>query len=184
MPIAILGWGSLIWDPRDLPRESPWSRGGPELKIEFSRISRDARLTLVIDPVAGAPVVTRYALSPRTLIADAVEDLARREGTVRKWIGYVDLERDESSPRGTSQDAEVTQILKRWCREKKFNGAVWTALSPNFLEETGRAFTTENALAYLSGLPKGARAVALHYIDSAPDEVATPVRTARRAAFA
>lgn len=37
--IAIIGWGSLVWDPRDLPIESPWHDDGPELPIEFARIS-------------------------------------------------------------------------------------------------------------------------------------------------
>ncbi len=47
--IGIIGWGSLIWDPRGLPIKCKWHKNGPELPIEFSRISQDGRLTLVID---------------------------------------------------------------------------------------------------------------------------------------
>ena len=65
MAIAILGWGSLVWDPRDLPHYGPWRKEGPTLTIEFSRVSSDCRLTVVVDPVAGAPCPTRYAISPR-----------------------------------------------------------------------------------------------------------------------
>ena len=86
MTIAIIGWGSLIWDPRDLPREGIWQDDGPELPIEFSRISVDARLTLVIDPADGSPVKTRYVLSPRTSLDDAIEDLRSREGTSRNGL--------------------------------------------------------------------------------------------------
>lgn len=60
LKIVILGWGSLIWNPRGLPREGPWEEGGPSFPIEFSRVSNDCRLTLVIDPVNGAQVMTRY----------------------------------------------------------------------------------------------------------------------------
>jgi hypothetical protein len=49
MNIAILGWGSLVWDQRVLPTESEWNSEGPRLPIEFSRVSQDGRLTLVID---------------------------------------------------------------------------------------------------------------------------------------
>src|SRR5262245_36429307 len=97
MSIVILGWGSLIWDPRELPREGVWEQGGPTLRVEFSRVSRDARLTLVIDESAGAEVVTRFVRSPRTLIVDAIDDLAKREGTGKKHIGFIDLVAGRSS---------------------------------------------------------------------------------------
>lgn len=34
--IVFLGWGSLIWDPRELPVIGDWQSGGPVLPIEFS----------------------------------------------------------------------------------------------------------------------------------------------------
>ena len=50
MKIAILGWGSLIWQPKDLKFDANigWKEKGPILPIEFARISKDGRLTLVI----------------------------------------------------------------------------------------------------------------------------------------
>jgi len=45
MEIAILGWGSLLWDQCtefDSQHDS-WNYDGPELKIEFSRISKKTR---------------------------------------------------------------------------------------------------------------------------------------------
>lgn len=64
MKIAILGWGSLIWDPRALRTVGKkWSDGGPTLKIEFSRISSDDRLTLVIDEANGSEVKTLFIIS-------------------------------------------------------------------------------------------------------------------------
>ena len=54
MRIAIIAWGSLVWDPRTLQIKGDWVASGPELDIEFSRVSKDGRLTLVIDPVNGS----------------------------------------------------------------------------------------------------------------------------------
>lgn len=50
MKIAILGWGSLIWNPENLNyyTEFGWSKNEPKLPIEFLRISNNGRLTLVI----------------------------------------------------------------------------------------------------------------------------------------
>ena len=47
---AILAWGSLIWDPKDLEynKQLGWIYDGPNLPIEFARISKNGRLTLVI----------------------------------------------------------------------------------------------------------------------------------------
>ncbi|HOW68396.1 MAG TPA: hypothetical protein P5055_13320 [Candidatus Paceibacterota bacterium] len=58
MSIAILGWGSLIWNPRDLPITGDWQGDGPVLPIEFTRISDNGRLTLVIDERHGVDVPT------------------------------------------------------------------------------------------------------------------------------
>ena len=63
MAIAILAWGSLIWNPGSLHIVDGWRPGGPTLPIEFSRISDNGRLTLVIDEACGVPVPTCFALS-------------------------------------------------------------------------------------------------------------------------
>jgi hypothetical protein len=81
--IAILGWGSLIWDKRpafdDL--HEAWLDDGPMLPLEFSRMSgsRSGALTLVIDPEHGHPCRVQYALSRRTGAGDVIGDLRLRE---------------------------------------------------------------------------------------------------------
>lgn len=88
--IAILGWGSLICSPRNLAA-SRFIQNGPELPIQFSRISSDGRLTLVKDLDFGIDVKTWFARSNFSNLSDAIENLRAREGTIRKYIGYIDL---------------------------------------------------------------------------------------------
>jgi hypothetical protein len=82
--IAILGWGSLIWDLDDLAPnvEGPWSmRAGPRLPMEFSRVSPKRLMGLVValDPLDGVACPTHAIRSRRTRLADAIADLAARE---------------------------------------------------------------------------------------------------------
>jgi hypothetical protein len=175
MSIAMLGWGSLVWDPRELPHYGPWKTGGPSLPIELARVSSDSRLTLVIDP-AATPVPTRYALSPRSDILDAVEDLRRREGTVRKNIGFVILATGENSRTQFHEQHDVLDSVSTWCEREGMAGCVWTALPPNFRAELEVEFSAAEAVRYLERLGTSAREIALKYIRNAPPEVDTQVR--------
>jgi hypothetical protein len=92
MKIAILGWGFLIWDPRELRLASNWPEGGPVLPIEFSRISDDGHLILVIDERHGVNVRTCYAHSSLTDLDRAVVDVQHRERTPRRdRIGFIHI---------------------------------------------------------------------------------------------
>lgn len=100
--IAVLGWGSLIWQPGELAMQSTWEADGPLLPIEFSRVSADGRLTLVIDPktqgqgrkpvnVGGNELRTLYVVSALETLDAAVQNLKAREGSRLDMIGYVNL---------------------------------------------------------------------------------------------
>jgi len=43
MKIAVLAWGSLVWDRRDLAVAGNFEPTGPRLPIEFCRVSGDGR---------------------------------------------------------------------------------------------------------------------------------------------
>ena len=47
MIIACFGWGSLVWNPADLPMVGDWQSDGPALPVEFTRKSNNGRVTLV-----------------------------------------------------------------------------------------------------------------------------------------
>ncbi len=176
MKIAILAWGSLVWDPRTLQIEGDWINEGPELEIEFSRVSKDGRLTLVIDSKYGAKVRTYYGKSIRADIGDAIADLRDREGTIRKRIGYADIVNSNNSNSEFHEHEDVFDNIIDWCNDKKYDAAVWTALPSQFYDQTNLEFSVDNAINYLEKLPLSAKNNAINYIKKAPIEIITPVR--------
>jgi hypothetical protein len=176
MRIAIIGWGSLIWDPREVPLDGSWQNGGPRLPLEFSRVSKDGRLTLVIDRDHGAVVETYYAPSARSGLGDAVANLVAREGTVLKRIGFVDAVHQAESAREHPEHGEACAQVRSWLATTAFDAAIWTALGSNFESLAGCPFTVKNAVAYLESLPEPGRERALKYFRNAPREVDTALR--------
>lgn len=176
MNIAILAWGSLVWDPRTLRIKNDWRNNGPKLEIEFSRVSKDGRLTLVVDPENGVEVSTYYAKSIRDDLGDAIADLRDREGTIRKRIGFVDLKNNKISQTEFTDHVDVFQTVEDWCNREEYDAAVWTALPSQFKEQTKMEFTVGNAISYLCGLPISAKNNAIEYLKKAPVGIATPVR--------
>jgi hypothetical protein len=176
MRIAILGWRSLIWSPGRLAYNGTWMRNGPTLPIEFSRISGDGRLTLVIDIGHGSPVITRYAESSRRDLPDAIRDLRDSEGTITEMIGFVDLVNNADSISKYPQQPDVCKEVAAWCKGANFDAAIWTALPPQFEENAHMPSSADNAIRHLQSLNPAAKKVALEYINNAPEEVDTPVR--------
>jgi len=176
MRITVIGWGSLIWDPRGLPREGMWEKGGPVLPIEFSRVSEDCRLTLVIDDANGNECTTQYVRSPRADLDDAIRDLQLREGTGKKWIGFVDIVHGKTSCSMFPEQIDVSGQIHRWCAKTEFDAAVWTALRSNFNDEKKKAFSVNAAVDHLQDLPQTARINAFKYIQNAPARIDTPLR--------
>src|SRR5579883_123803 len=174
MSIAILGWGSLIWDPRQLGESiGTWLDDGPVLRIEFSRISSDHRLTLVLDESNGVEVATLYTLSTRLKLEEALSDLAHREGMVQTdRVGLVDR-RNATSRSRSNYTAET---VATWADQKGLSAVIWTDLPSNFAEKRRIRFSPETAAAYVSSLQGVERDAALEYIRRAPTQVDTPVR--------
>lgn len=173
--IAILEWGSLLWDTRpDFDQwHGPWQHDGPVLKIEFSRISitRAGALTLVLDSRDGADIQVAYCVSLRTSMSQAVQDLRKREGTTTTNIGYV-----RPNGEGKSRDSYTRSRIAAWAKARGFDAVVWTDLQSNFPEKTGKPFSVDAAISYLQGLSENGRRAASDYINHAPDFVDTPLR--------
>lgn len=180
MRIAILGWGSLLWEkhPEFDSHHDEWRLDGPVLPVEFSRVSgsRDGALTLVIDREHGTPTTVGWCLSKRTDLGDAIRDLRLREETSARNIDRMTL-----SDHSTEVEAPHTTI-RDWAGQKDFDAVIWTGLSSNFSEETKQQFSVKAAISYLQDLDGVDKARAVEYIERAPAFVETPLRAAFRAA--
>lgn len=182
MKIAILGWGSLVPDPRGLPIADGWHQDGPVLPVEFSRISKNGQragcLTLVIDEAHGSEVPTLYATSTRTALDEAVTDLQEREGTPnRENIGFCNLATNEDSPRARQKHPNALARIRAWAQKNGFHAVIWTALGPRFKDgPPGVPFTPAAALGYLNSLPAATKELALQYIRTAPPQTMTAFR--------
>ncbi|MEM6904350.1 MAG: hypothetical protein AAF568_00510 [Pseudomonadota bacterium] len=177
--IAIIGWGSLIWDLDDLASHvvGAWAMGaGPALTMEFTLVSpkRKMGLAVCLDPEVGVPCPTHAIRSTRGEIGAARADLARRERTELGNIGAFCQEAGMAE--GSSR--EVISAVAAWCRQAGWQGAVWTDIGPNFAAQTGAPFKVARGAAYLRGLTGESLNEAVGYIHRAPAATDTPLRRA------
>ena len=177
--IAVIGFGSLLWDLDDLaPKVSgEWKMyEGPILPLEFSLVSRKRHyaLALVIDYGDGAPCPTCVIDSVRSEIGAAIVDLANRERMEPTNIGFVDRNTGESH----SHREETRNTFWNWIEDSTYDGAVWTDGERNFEALTGRAFSLKTAQDHLRSLQGISLEEARRYIRNAPARVETPLRRA------
>ena len=177
--IAVIGFGSLLWDLDDLaPKVSgEWKMyEGPILPLEFLLVSRKRHyaLALVIDYGDGAPCPTCVIESVRSEIGAAIVDLANRERMDPTNIGFVDRNTGESH----SHREETRNTLWNWIEDRDYDGAVWTDGERNFEALTGRAFSLQTAQDHLRSLQGISLEEARRYIRNAPARVETPLRRA------
>src|SRR5271157_1607687 len=181
MKIAVLAWGSLVGEPRDLQAAGKFAPNGPLLPIEFCRVSEDGRLTLVVDETFGAVCTTYSAPSATPSLDEAIEDLRLREGAKAREVGFVDLASGRQSDIATERHPDAVATIAAWAQANGYDAAVWTALACNFDERDagGEPFSVAAAIRYLETMKaqEAARfAWLLADIRGAPREVETPVR--------
>ena len=177
--IAVIGFGSLLWDLDDLAPKvlGEWKMyEGPILPLEFSLVSRKRHyaLALVIDYGDGAPCPTCVIDSVRSEIGAAIVDLANRERMEPTNIGFVDRNTGASH----SHREETRNTFWNWIEDSTYDGAVWTDGERNFEALTGRAFSLKTAQDHLRSLQGISLEEARRYIRNAPARVETPLRRA------
>ena len=174
--IACIGWGSLVWDPRELPIQRKWFEDGPLVPVEFARQSLDGRLTLVIES-DSTPVRTLWAIMDDQDLASAIEALRKREGIPRKATNKIG--------RWSSGDEAPKNIpdLPKWAANHGIESVVWTDLGPKFNGEDERVPTVEEAIEYLGSLSGTVRDVAETYICRTPAQIDTRFRRRFEAVF-
>lgn len=178
MKIAILGWGSLLWQPKDLQFDEKigWSGNGPFLPIEFARISKDGRLTLVITP-NGTEVKTYFAISNYENIEEAVLNLSVREGSGRGQIGWYD-----KSNNIFSKEVFFKNNILNWINNTGIDAVIWTNLGENWdvKNDNGKIIETiepDSRIEYLKSLKGNKSALAEEYIRRTPTQIETHYRS-------
>ena len=172
MLIACLAWGSLVWDPRDLPVRREWFADGPLLPIEFAGRSGNGRVTLVL--LDKAPVVrSLWALMSISDLQGAKEALADREEMKSpdktKNIGCWSM--DEKT------DGVAVEVIEEWANGIDIDAVVWTALGAKIGNKTEcRSDLADKVIEYLHSLPLEKRQNAERYIRKAPRQIDTEVR--------
>lgn len=174
--IACLGWGSLVWDPRELPIQREWFADGPFVRVEFVRQSADGRMTLVLEPSAP-PVRSLWAVMDATEMGVAHDALRKRERMSLKRAEEIGKwSRGEASP-------ELIVDLPEWAASHGVEGGVWTGLPSRFDGEERRTPEMEEVVGYLRSLTGSKRDNAERYIRQAPRQIDTPYRRGIEAAL-
>lgn len=168
--IACLGWGSLIWDPRDLPICSEWSAHGPALPVEFARQSANGRMTLLIAEDTEAIPVLWAALDVDSLDA-ARQALARREGITSANMDSSIGVWSSGFSCGYNENGNIAA----WGAATGVSGVVWTALRPKFADRPIKP-SCHQVLMYLANLEGQRKRIAEEYVRNAPAQIRTPYR--------
>lgn len=179
--IACLGWGSLVWDLRDLPGRGNWHNDGPLLPIEFARASggrkkedRAEKITLVICP--EAPRVRTYWI----LLDVADMQIARERLAVREYVGadatWTETNTgfwDRSTGKNHGLEAET---IAAWAVAVDLAGVVWTNLPFGLKTSRGVMPSAEEVVAFLRALDPTKQPEAEGYVRQAPAQIDTPYR--------
>lgn len=172
MKIAVLGWGSLIWNPLKLKVNKNWNTDGPLLPIEFARVSNNGRLTLVIK-TDSKPVQVLWALMDANNLEEARKNLQEREETPSiDRIGFVNLVDNTESSRYNG----ISKVIIRWAKSKNLDAVIWTDLGVKFKDRLKKDFNSRNALNYLKNLTSDKKSLAQEYIINAPSQIRTEIR--------
>jgi len=174
--IACLGWGSLVWDPRELAIQRQWFDDGPLIHVEFARQSQDGRITLVLVQ-AEKPVRSLWAVMDSTDLASAKTSLRKREGIPGK---------NEEKHIGTwsagQPSPSLIPALAEWAGAHGIAHVIWTNLPPRFngSETTPSA---EQIVQYLGELTGAMREHAERYVRFTPRQINTAYRRRIEAAL-
>ena len=167
---ACLGWGSLIWEPGDLPTSHEWREDGPKLPLEFARKSNDGRMTLVVCE-QGTECQTLWSTLSSTSVEEARGALAKREGLPSNKNAAFWTSSGTSGHLGAG-------LVEAWANKLGFAGVVWTGLPPKspVTEKNNDHPSIEDVISYLGSLDGHSAIRAEEYIRKAPKQIATAYR--------
>jgi hypothetical protein len=179
MKIGIIGWGSLIWDQRELKTKGDWLKNGPVIPIEFCRLSADGRITLVINSKFN-PVPTLVIESLFETLDEAIHDLAKREGTEDITnIGHYTYTSDSFHSR--DRNDFVKEILQQY--KTDFDALIWSDFGVRFKDKGLGDLSVENIIKHIESLDQNMKEKAIEYIIKTPTQVQTTFRPFLEAHF-
>jgi hypothetical protein len=183
MKIAVLGWGSLIWDKRELGIDGKWFADGPCLPIEFARKSSEMRVTLVLIPKYEHLSRSYWANSAFETLDAACENLRARENCDDlRPIHVVESAGGRSFGGASEPHEDLVKPINEFRQSRKLDAVVWTGLKPkSFSVESSRLPLADQVLGFLRSLSPDEEAGAKEYVRKAPAAIDTPVRRAIRA---
>lgn len=168
MKIAVICWGSIYWDKGSLKTLGDWKNDGPELPLEFSRISSlgksKERVTLVLDESARM-CVTYWDLMVAIDLKSARNNLRDREGTVTDDIHTFTRNQNPLS-------AIEIQIDSWLVKHPEIDAVVWTGLNSNWSEIRNTQFSKEDLIQYLDGKKSSLSRIKDHF-NKAPPQLQT-----------
>ena len=168
MKIACLGWGSLIWKSGALPVASAWHSDGPQVPIEFVRISEGGELATAIC-LNATPVPVLWAWLNTASLETACRALRQREG--------IPDSRDDGLGIMTVTDTPVGPLAE-WAHSRGIEALIWTGLPACKDGVEGRIPTLDEAVTYLQQLEGETREHARRYIEQVPAQIDTAYRRA------
>ena len=174
--IACLGWGSLVWDPKELAIQRQWFNDGPLIHVEFARQSKDGRITLVLTGSAN-PIRSLWAVMDSVDLASAKSDLRRREEVPEK-----NEEKHIGSWSVGQKSPTLILSLAEWASAHCITHVIWTNLPPKFDGEE-KAPSSEQVVDHLAGLLGAQQEVAERYVRFAPRQIDTAYRRRIEAAL-
>jgi NADH dehydrogenase FAD-containing subunit len=179
MKIGIIGWGSLIWDQRELKTKGDWLKNGPVIPIEFCRLSTDGRITLVINQDFKL-VPTLIIESFYETLEEAIYDLALREQTNdENNIGHYNYSTESFHSR--DRNVFVKEILQQY--KTDFDALIWSDFGVRFKDKGLGALSVKNIIKHIESLDQNMKEKAIEYIIKTPIQVQTTFRPFLEAHF-
>lgn len=145
--VTFIGWGSLLWNYDTLKIIDTWKHTTSlKLPLEFSRISMDGRMTLVIDKINGLDNGIYYGDSEIEDVNLAINILKKREKTVSANIAYFNLKNNKF--RFNNTPPEIAKRILQWGVKNNKSAIIWTDINNNWKEIRGVNYSIENAMEY------------------------------------
>jgi hypothetical protein len=168
MKIAVICWGSLFWDKGSLKTLGEWKNDGPELALEFCRISSFGKSKERIIPVlneSSQKSTTYWDIMAATDLKTARNNLRDREGAVTDDI--------EVFTRNQNPLSSAAVQIDKWLKDHpEIDAVVWTGLQSNWSKYRHTKFTSEDLLVYLDS-KKNSIAKIKESFDKAPPQIST-----------